>query len=56
VALGRYVAVGEPKGGYLFMPPWSEWADWAKREIIRQRELRPALEVWVDGEPLLVEG
>lgn len=49
---GSYVAVGEPIGGYLFLPPWNMWADWAKQGIGRNRtdrRLTRPVEVWIDG-------
>src|SRR6056297_3415147 len=32
-----YVAVGEPIGGYLFLPPWELWAEWAIKGIDHNR-------------------
>ena len=39
VATGRYTAVGEPIGGYFFLPPWPLWADWARTELDAQRRI-----------------
>jgi hypothetical protein len=48
VAVGRYTAVGDPVGGYFFLPPWSRWANWAQDGVERlRRELE--VEVWIDG-------
>ena len=49
VASGRYTAVGEPVGGYFFLPPWSTWADWARTELNVQRHADTAVTVWIDG-------
>lgn len=50
VAAGRYVAVGDPSGGYFFLPPWPRWAAWAREELDRKRAIVPlGLEVWIDG-------
>jgi hypothetical protein len=50
VARGRYCAIGDPIGGYFFLPPWARWQDWAKQEVLRQRRERPgAFELWLDG-------
>jgi predicted RNase H-like nuclease len=49
VYAGRYTAVGDPVGGYFFLPPWSMWAAWARDEVDRQQEEIGELEVWVDG-------
>lgn len=47
---GKYVAVGEPAGGYFFLPPWTLWQDWAKSALkASRRRVQPALDVWVDG-------
>jgi hypothetical protein len=35
VASGEYTAVGEPAGGYFFLPPRHLWSDWAKHELDR---------------------
>lgn len=50
--LGRYVAAGEPEGGYVFLPPWELWEGWARRgldENRRSRRLSRPVEVWIDG-------
>lgn len=51
-ARGSYVAVGEPVGGYFFLPPWSTWASWARGAVdagrVDRRLPRP-VEVWIDG-------
>lgn len=49
VAAGRYTAVGEPTGGYFFLPPWSLWADWAQTELNKQRCADASIAVWIDG-------
>lgn len=46
---GIYTAVGEPRGGYFFLPPWKLWNKWARLEVDRQRARLPAIEVWIDG-------
>ncbi len=50
VAAGRYTAVGEPNGGYFFLPPWPLWADWARTELDAQRRVDASIVVWIDGE------
>jgi hypothetical protein len=49
VASGRYVAVGDPSGGYIFLPPWPRWAAWAREELDQKRAAPPGLDVWIDG-------
>lgn len=49
VAAGRYTAVGDPIGGYFFLPPWSLWADWARKETDKQRHLDAQISGWIDG-------
>jgi hypothetical protein len=52
VLRGVYVAVGEPSGGYFFLPPWQMWADWARDAINRHRvdrRLPAPVEIWIDG-------
>lgn len=49
VALGTYTAIGEPEGGYLFLPPWTFWSEWARGEVATQRLADPSIEVWIDG-------
>jgi hypothetical protein len=49
VAAGHYVAIGEPCGGYLFLPPWPLWAAWARAELAAQHGRDAAIEVWIDG-------
>lgn len=49
VAVGRYTAVGDPIGGYFFLPAWSLWADWARQEIDKQRHLDAQISIWIDG-------
>ncbi|WP_127585495.1 hypothetical protein [Paenibacillus koleovorans] len=52
---GRYVAVGEPRGGYLFLPPFALWHPWAVRalqaniRLLLAEEPEAAIEVWSDG-------
>lgn len=53
VLQNRYTAVGEPVGGYLFLPPWDLWADWAKQGIDATRRdprLPRPVDVWIDGQ------
>ena len=49
VASGRYTAVGDPDGGYFFLPTFDLWADWAREGIEGQRVRVPDIEVWKDG-------
>jgi hypothetical protein len=49
VAVGRFTAVGNQRGGYFFLPPWDAWALWAREEIQIQRQRIDSLEVWIDG-------
>ncbi len=49
VAAGRYTAVGDPMGGYFFLPPWPLWADWSRRELDKQRHVDVQISVWIDG-------
>lgn len=52
VLKNSYVAVGEPQGGYLFLPPWNMWADWAQEGLRRNRadsRLPRPVDVWIDG-------
>lgn len=49
VSSGKYTAVGDAHGGYFFLPPLRSWADWARREIDRQRPRLSTLQVWIDG-------
>jgi hypothetical protein len=49
VAAGRYTAVGDPEGGYFFLPPWEMWAHWAREEVETQRCRMDSVEVWIDG-------
>lgn len=58
VSTGRYTAVGEPTVGYLFLPPWRLWADWAKAAVNRNRRdprLPQPVDVWIDGERFAAE-
>lgn len=50
VAVGRYTAVGDKQGGYFFLPPWDLWAEWARKELLKQRERIGSIEVWINGE------
>lgn len=51
-ALGSYVAIGEPEGGYFFLPPLAVWDSWgreaARRSCDRPDLIRP-VEAWFDG-------
>jgi predicted nuclease with RNAse H fold len=49
VASGSFVAVGEPAGGYFFLPPWKLWDDWARNELDQQRSRLECIHVWIDG-------
>lgn len=49
VAVGRYTAVGDPDGGYFFLPPWDAWDSWARQEIDTQRRRMDSVEIWIDG-------
>jgi hypothetical protein len=49
VAAGRYTAVGEPIGGYFFLPPWPLWAKWSRLELDKQRRSDSQISVWIDG-------
>ena len=55
VFTGNYAAVGSEAGGYFFLPPWHNWATWAREELDRQRAREPGLEVWVGGSRYLNE-
>jgi len=49
VAAGKYTAVGDPHGGYIFLPSMRLWAPWARLELVRQYERLEGAEVWIDG-------
>jgi hypothetical protein len=54
VHVGRYVAVGEPQGGYIFLPPWNLWQPWAKAGLDRNRSSlrlpnQVDVDVWING-------
>lgn len=49
VAVGRYTAVGEAEGGYFFLPPFTLWSDWARRELDVQRKRDRSIQVWING-------
>ena len=49
VFTGNYAAVGSEAGGYFFLPPWHNWATWAREELDRQRAREPGLDVWIGG-------
>jgi Protein of unknown function (DUF429) len=49
VAAGRYTAVGDPAGGYFFLPPWEAWALWARQEVETHRRRVESIEVWIGG-------
>jgi hypothetical protein len=48
---GKYVAVGEPSGGYFFFPPWSLWQEWARTALVQERRRAEfgVVRVWIDG-------
>jgi hypothetical protein len=53
VLRGSFVAVGEPEGGYFFLPPWNFWTSWARDALSVNRtdsRLITPVEVWIDGE------
>jgi predicted nuclease with RNAse H fold len=53
---GKYVAVGEPNGGYFFLPPWTLWDSWAKATLRvnrLDRRLGAQVEVWIAGKRYL---
>jgi hypothetical protein len=45
---GRYVAVGDDEGGWIFLPPWALWAPWARAGLDRNRGAA-RVDVWLDG-------
>jgi len=49
VAAGKYTAVGDLRGGYIFLPPLSLWSPWARQELVRQFRRLAGVEVWIDG-------
>ena len=52
VLQGLYVAVGEPTGGYFFLPPWNAWAEWARSAVDKSRgdrRLPKPIDVWIQG-------
>ncbi len=52
VLRGSYVAVGDERGGYFFLPPWSTWASWARQSLDSNRRdarLVTPVDVWIDG-------
>ena len=52
VCSGTYVALGDPVGGYFFLPPWPLWQRWSRNGLDRLRgshRLERDLEVWIDG-------
>jgi hypothetical protein len=55
VAAGHYTAVGDPEGGYFFLPPWEFWKAWARHGIADLRQGFLGLEVWIDGTRFLRE-
>lgn len=55
VVHNSYVAVGAPATGWIFLPTWSRWKDWARRQLIENRrrwkkEHDDSLEVWINGD------
>lgn len=52
VASGNYVSIGDRLGGYIFLPPWDFWAQWAREEVEKQWERFPSLDVWISGSQL----
>ncbi len=49
VAQNQYTAIGERKSGYIFLPPFNHWAQWAKSELEKQRTRLEGFEIWVNG-------
>ncbi|MFC1559062.1 DUF429 domain-containing protein [Gemmatimonadota bacterium] len=52
VTSGGYVAVGEPKNGYFFLPPWEMWESWAKSNLINNMtsgRLPAPISIWISG-------
>ncbi len=52
VLRGLYVAVGEPLGGYFFLPPWDCWSEWARVALNRSRgdrRLPAPVDIWIAG-------
>ncbi len=51
---GSYTAVGDPHGGYFFLPPWQLWQQWAKDALnVNRARLERAgntAQVWIDGD------
>ena len=51
--VGKYVAVGEPQGGYFFLPPWPLWRPWAKQALLPSwqstESIHGVVDVWIDG-------
>lgn len=47
--LASALGIGDARGGYIFLPPWTVWAPWARHELERQRRRFPAATVWIDG-------
>jgi predicted nuclease with RNAse H fold len=47
---GQYVAVGDAKGGYFFLPPKQLWQAWAWRALSTNIRAFPSAEIRVDGE------
>ncbi len=50
----RYVAVGDMRAGFFFLPPWDLWAGWAKDGIAENRrrpEITSRLEIWINAYP-----
>jgi predicted nuclease with RNAse H fold len=58
VLRGTYVAVGEPSGGYFFLPPWETWAEWARTAVNQNRidrRLPAPVEIWISGNRFTTE-
>jgi predicted nuclease with RNAse H fold len=49
VVVGRYTAIGDANGGYLFLPPWEAWAQWARGELEVQRRRTDSVVTWING-------
>lgn len=53
INVGRFVAVGDPDLGYIFLPPWELWQNWAKETLKNQLaglvQDFPSFEIWRDG-------
>lgn len=49
VAVGRYTAVGDPVGGYFFLPSRLRWSNWA-RDGVENHRRDLEVEIWIDDQ------